>query len=127
MLLGRLGMKKIFFLICALCVLTSTGQSNAWGVSFNGQAVLELFFAQSSQIDTAETQAVIFHQRRARQIPEPLIEEETLEMAEKIIFSPLVMIEKYNHLTLLILTNVLLVLTVTRRKQLEQVQRAAAA
>ncbi|HPD57573.1 MAG TPA: hypothetical protein P5294_10575 [Smithellaceae bacterium] len=120
-------MKKIFFLICALCVFALTGQSNAWGVSFNDHSVWKRFFAPSFQMDTAETRAVIFHQRRARQIPEPLIEEETLETAEKIFFSPLAMMEKYNHLTLLILTNILLVLTVTRRKQMEKAQRAATA
>ena len=120
-------MKKIFFLLCVLCVVTLTGQSDARGASFNGQAFLERFFAQYSRINPAETQAVIFHQRRARQIPEPIIEEETLELAEKIIFSPLVIIEKYNHLTLLLLTNILLILTVTRRKQMEKAQRIAAA
>jgi len=119
-------MKKIlgllFFLLCSLCL---TGHHAALGAPLSSHITPqkideEHFFSSSLAVNKP-----IFYHRRVQIIPEPIIDEETIAMTQKFFLRLSYVVEKYNLYTLLVLTNILLVLTITRRKQMEKLKQTS--
>lgn len=112
-------MKKIFFLICVVVFMPAFSYAATQTVSASDQVAFKEFGDNYVQTGKLGRQFVLFYHKHSRRIADPIITYETLKNAEGLALKPVFFVNAYPNLTLLILTTILLILTIARRKQLE--------
>jgi hypothetical protein len=117
-------MKKSFFLICLITLIPAFSYAATQIMSTSNQAVFNTAYTTASNGDfmlanKLGAQIVLFYYKRSPRVADPIITYETLRNAERLALRPIFFVNAYPNLTLLILTNILLILTITRRRQLE--------
>lgn len=112
-------MKKMFFLMCMVVLMPAFAYAETQTMSASNQTVLREFSDKYIKTGKLGRQSVLFYHKHSRRIADPIITFETLKNVESIAARPIFFVNAYPNFTLLILTTILLLLTIARRKQLE--------